>query len=256
MNLVDAVAQCSKASSDKVRVNWTKVYELVKKDCPECTSPESCRARWKRLRKDPDAYANRKIQKTKKINTKLSDEEVYAKSKSLVLDKLRKPCTISNLVETIGEVTRLQVLGTIEELKLSGYIIKNFMMDREVYYELDLSNLSSLEFNEHRLNLTPIDSIKLGVVSDTHIASKYAQITYLNKAYDRFQEEGIKLVFHAGDLTDGFYKNRDSHIYELHAIGFEEQKEFAIKVYPRREGIVTKVLGGNHDATHIKRGGS
>jgi predicted phosphodiesterase len=98
--------------------------------------------------------------------------------------------------------------------------------------------------------------IKFGLVSDTHCSSRYEQHSYLELAYDDFLKEGIKRVYHAGDLSEGWYQNRPGHIFELHKIGFDQQRDYIVKTYPRRDGVETDVIGGNHDATHQKNGGA
>lgn len=98
--------------------------------------------------------------------------------------------------------------------------------------------------------------IAFGVVSDTHLCNKNQQLTYLNDFYDRCAAEGITTIYHAGDISDGFYKSRPDHIYELFKIGFDEQADYIIENYPRRNGITTKFITGNHDATHLKNGGA
>lgn len=98
--------------------------------------------------------------------------------------------------------------------------------------------------------------ITFGVVSDTHMCNKNQQLTYLNDFYDRCVAKGISTVYHCGDISDGFYKNRPEHIYELFKVGFDEQAAYIIDKYPRRDGITTKFITGNHDATHLKNGGA
>lgn len=98
--------------------------------------------------------------------------------------------------------------------------------------------------------------ITFGLISDTHLCNKNQQLTYLNRFYDLCEQSGIKTVYHCGDVSDGYYKNRPEHIYELLKIGFDEQAEYIIENYPSRPGITTKFITGNHDSTHVKNGGS
>lgn len=98
--------------------------------------------------------------------------------------------------------------------------------------------------------------IIFGLMSDTHLCNKKQQLTYLNQFYDECAARGVHTVYHAGDISDGFYKNRPDHIFELLKIGFDEQADYIVEKYPHRDGIVTKFITGNHDATHIKNGGA
>jgi predicted phosphodiesterase len=112
------------------------------------------------------------------------------------------------------------------------------------------------EENVYQLNWNGNRVIKFGAIGDTHLCNKWQQLTHLNRMYDIFEKEGIQAVYHAGDLSDGYYKSRPEHVYELFKIGFDEQADYIIENYPRRLGVKTFFVSGNHDDTHIKNGGS
>lgn len=96
--------------------------------------------------------------------------------------------------------------------------------------------------------------IRFGVVSDTHLCSKWQQLTFLNHLYDLFKSEGITKVYHSGDITEGC-KMRRGHEYEIFKHGADEQAQYVIDNYPARDGMTTEFITGNHDASHIKNGG-
>lgn len=97
-------------------------------------------------------------------------------------------------------------------------------------------------------------TIKFGIMGDTQFGSKYAQITYLHQYYDLCELEGITDVYHTGDVTDGL-KMRTGHEYELYEISADEMRDDVIKNYPKREGITTHFITGNHDASIYKHVG-
>lgn len=96
--------------------------------------------------------------------------------------------------------------------------------------------------------------ILFGLIGDTQMGSKYTQITHLNKFYDICVQLGIKDVYHTGDISDGI-KMRPGHEYELYKISADEMKDDIVKNYPRREGITTRFITGNHDASIYKHVG-
>ena len=96
--------------------------------------------------------------------------------------------------------------------------------------------------------------IKFAIIGDTHLGSKYTQFTHLNNFYDICKAEGIKDVYHAGDVTDGV-KMRPGHEYELYAVSTDDMVQDVIKNYPKREGITTHFITGNHDASIYKHVG-
>lgn len=96
--------------------------------------------------------------------------------------------------------------------------------------------------------------ITFGVISDTHLCSKYQQLTHLQEAYDCFRQRGITDVYHAGDICEGD-KMRRGHEYELFCHGADAQSEYIIANYPSLPGITTHFITGNHDLSHWKNSG-
>lgn len=96
--------------------------------------------------------------------------------------------------------------------------------------------------------------IRFGLIGDTHINSKYTQLTYLHRFYDLCAEENIHTVYHTGDIDDG-EQMRQGHPYECYTQGADEHVAEIVSVYPQREGIVTKFITGNHDASIFRRCG-
>jgi predicted phosphodiesterase len=90
-----------------------------------------------------------------------------------------------------------------------------------------------------------------GALSDTHLCSVAERLDLVNEAYNAFAERGVTKVFHTGDLTDGWQEYRN-HISFVKVHGSQEQALYAIKNYPRRQGIKTYVIGGNHDDDYAK----
>lgn len=96
---------------------------------------------------------------------------------------------------------------------------------------------------------------KFGYVSDTHLGSIYADIALLETAYEIFEKQGITKVLHSGDILDGIkiYKGQD---FELSAFGEDAQVELAVNKYPKKRGITTYFIAGNHDRSFYKLTGS
>lgn len=97
-------------------------------------------------------------------------------------------------------------------------------------------------------------TIKIAIMGDTQIGSKYTQWTHLNNFYDICAEEGIKDVYHTGDITDGL-KMRPGHEYELYEVSADDMLNDVIMHYPKRPGITTHFITGNHDASIYKQVG-
>ena len=110
------------------------------------------------------------------------------------------------------------------------------------------------EANEHTVDWQGDQTIRFGVVSDTHLGSKWQQLTHLNTLYDIFEQEGLHTVYHAGDITEGVGM-RQGHEFELFVHGADAQVAYVVDLYPRREGMATKFITGNHDHSAIKHSG-
>ncbi len=92
--------------------------------------------------------------------------------------------------------------------------------------------------------------IVAGVVSDTHLSSKFYAQDELEETYDLFAQEGVEDVFHPGDLTGGpGIVGYNGHLWEtLHECeGPAGTVDYAIKHYPLRPGMTTHFVEGNHD---------
>ena len=99
------------------------------------------------------------------------------------------------------------------------------------------------------------DRIRIGVITDTHLGSIYTETEYLFQAFEEFHKEGVDLVTHSGDVTEGM-SNRSGQIYELSHIGFDAQKEHAIEVFSQWTDTEIKMIDGNHDRWYIKSNGA
>jgi len=96
---------------------------------------------------------------------------------------------------------------------------------------------------------------RCGVMSCSHLGSIYEDIPVNNAIYDWFEREGIEKVFHAGDMTEGCLM-RPGQEHEIHKHGADAQVDWAVEQFPYRKGIETFLIGGNHDAAHMKNGGT
>lgn len=97
-------------------------------------------------------------------------------------------------------------------------------------------------------------TIRFALMGDTQINSKYTQLTYLHDFYDVCYQRGIHDVYHTGDMDEGD-QMRMGHQYECYTQGADDHVKEIVKNYPKRDGITTHFITGNHDASIIKRSG-
>ncbi|MBI2103269.1 metallophosphoesterase [Candidatus Woesearchaeota archaeon] len=100
----------------------------------------------------------------------------------------------------------------------------------------------------YRLMIDPEYTFRVILVSDTHIGSKHDNIEGLEKMFDRAVAIGAKTVLHSGDLVDGAFAHRDMFLYlRDECQTFDGQFDRVVNKWPRREGVSTYFIAGNHD---------
>ena len=99
-----------------------------------------------------------------------------------------------------------------------------------------------------------LEHLKLLLISDTHLGSKYDRLDILRYLYDKAEDKGIQHILHSGDFTDG-RSTRPEQVYELKEPSYEGQVDYCVEKYPSFSGK-TYVIQGNHDDWWYKSAGS
>jgi len=99
--------------------------------------------------------------------------------------------------------------------------------------------------------------IKVGIVTDTHLGSIHARLDALTTAYEHFAAEGIKRVYHGGNLIDGYKIGvNEFELLEEAGPSIERQISYATQVYPQKPNIKTFFITGEcHEGWWIKKTG-
>jgi predicted phosphodiesterase len=160
------------------------------------------------------------------------------------LQRKKKPY-IDQICVDLG-LQEYEVYGLVEMLKNEGYL----------YDIIDGKIIKVKPIKESELYQIPnnLDHLKLLLISDTHLASKYDRLDILNYLYDEADKKGINYVLHSGDLTEGL-SGRPQQLYELKEASYTGQRDYVIDKYPKTD-IPTYVIAGNHDQWWIKQCGA
>ncbi len=118
-----------------------------------------------------------------------------------------------------------------EELSKRGYLVAKQEVPVDQKVKVDLEVFEG-------------ETFKVGLVADTHLGSRFQQLTHLTSFYHLCAQRGIKAILNAGDVTDGQNVYRGQQ-FELFCHGADAQADYAIKHYPKVKGITTYVIGGN-----------
>jgi predicted phosphodiesterase/biotin operon repressor len=165
-------------------------------------------------------------------------------------DKFR---TIDEIAEFMGDDEPHAVL-LLEQAKGAGLQIKEFPVGNVRFYTINLPPKTTLAVPEFAGD-EKTEVVRFGIVSDTHLGSKYAMVDRLEEAYNLFEEQEITTVLHAGDMVDGNGRIFAGQMRELSIIPTPEMMALEVlNRYPRRKGIITHWIAGNHD-TSWKRDG-
>lgn len=144
------------------------------------------------------------------------------------------------------ELEEYQVYGLVEMLKREGYLFD--IIDNKIVKVKPIKDNGVYKIPNN------LDHIKLLLISDTHLASKYDRVDILRYLYKKAEDNGVNYVLHSGDLTEGV-SNRPQQVYELKEVSYVGQRDYVIEKYPKST-IPTYVIAGNHDYWWIKRCGA
>lgn len=211
-----------KELADKLGVKWATLSSHLDKDTK------------KKLRTAVDVALRRELLEQVETPQELFDKSLH----KLIAGKRRMK--VEDLANDLDTAPR-NVREAIERLRLVGYRIPEEAEDGAIVLERVPPEKEHL----HR-SLLEGDRIQIGLVSDTHLCSKEHAGPELELAYDVFAEWEIAEVLHAGDLVAGMGIYRTQAQDVTHHT-FDDQVEHAVAAYPRREGITTRVITGNHD---------
>lgn len=88
---------------------------------------------------------------------------------------------------------------------------------------------------------------KIGILADTHIGHKKFDEGFMKFASEVFKKEGIKDVYHSGDICEGM-SGRPGHVYELQYVGFSQQLGAAERIFRQYfSDFNLFAITGNHD---------
>ena len=170
------------------------------------------------------------------------DKELKGKLKYLINKK-------KNLLQICEELDLkdYEVIGLIELMKQDGELVD--------YVNGEIIKLKApIRSNDVYQVQNNLDHLKLLLISDTHLASKYDRLDILRYLYQKAEDRNINYIFHSGDLVDG-RSNRPQHIYQLKETSYTGQRDYVIDKYPKSD-IKTYVISGNHEAMWYKQCGA
>lgn len=86
----------------------------------------------------------------------------------------------------------------------------------------------------------------IGVISDTHLGSKYCLRAQLKEFIHYAYSLGVREIFHPGDVLDGNYRHG---VFEVSHTGLDAQAQDLFETLPQLPGLNYRAITGNHDFT-------
>ncbi len=189
----------------------------------------------------------RDVRRSERWNEEKNEPNGPTNVQEALMKALTKGTTSADLADALG-VSEKIAAAMILEKKEAGYNVRETNGIWKIENDLIPSeNLYREEWNGDRI-------IRFGLMGDTQINSKYTQLTHLHRLYDFYAREGIDTVYHTGDIDEG-EQMRKGHQYECYNQGADDHAQEIIRVYPKRDGMRTKFITGNHDSSLIRLAG-
>ena len=184
-------------------------------------------------------------------------EAIRRKAKSLGIVKAMNPQDLYHELRR-GKERRITDadMAALVDLMAKGYGIKVWEADGQKWARITRSTSSAeLELPEYRVCLADefsTQELVIGLTSDCHYGSKYSLPNVVEYLHTELERRGAHVIFDCGDTVDGIGMYA-GHEFELDAHG-GDQLEVAVKEYPRI-AVPRRMIGGQHDYSHIKNGG-
>lgn len=170
---------------------------------------------------------------------------------------------LENSPKTLGELTQAMdrsdasVKHLIEKLQKDGFSISEPSDEDNPSKNYRLRMGSRRRFGCEKIDFKEYfhTTIQRGGVSDTHIGHNSELMEITHEAYDFFAKLGLKIVNHVGDITNGSPKHDEHKKGEVREWRATPLTNDVIKLYPRRRGIETHMVSGDHDRWFLDANG-
>ena len=180
------------------------------------------------------------MNKTDRLLTSLT---TYLQKKKPHISQIQKDLSLKDY-EVLGLISLLNQKGYSLLVDDKGYIVKTEPLPTQTTH--DITPPSSL----------PLSHLRLLLISDTHLASKYDRLDILRYLYSKADTTHTNYILHSGDLTEGV-SGRPQQLYELRSLSYTEQRDYVISNYPTSPpDTPTYFIAGNHDLWWIKQCGA
>ena len=182
--------------------------------------------------------------------------QINSRTKNKLKNKLKKAKMTYKEIESEFSLKQTEARAYLEELRGDGFEIPHDIQNKHHAFWIPSAPMRENQENHYTLEPDKDGYIKFGIVSDTHFGSKFSAEKELEDIYTQFKEEGFELVLHAGDLTEGNGNIYRGQLFEMNTFGYNNLVDKVEKDYPKKEGITTAIISGNHDMSFYTQTGA
>jgi len=164
-----------------------------------------------------------------------------------VKEEIKTGAQASELVEEFNTIPT-EVASLVESLRNDGVNINTTGEKSDPIYHIPT------EWDRQFELPTTNNTLRIALISDTHLGSKTEHLDELHDFYNRCVNAGITDVFHCGDISDG-WDVHPGHLNEIkdEAAGWGRLEDYVVENYPQRDSITTHFIEGNHDNKFFNR---
>jgi predicted phosphodiesterase len=142
---------------------------------------------------------------------------------------------------------------TSEEYQVASYLKKKGIHKKEV--ELLTKAIESGNPTSAKSYSIGKNHVKYLCISDTHIGSTQYDSGLMSHAAKVAKDLDVDFVIHVGDVVDGWYQNRPQQIFEMDAIGVDQQLEKAVKELSKFDKPLYFITANHEYNTYMRSAG-
>ena len=152
-----------------------------------------------------------------------------------LLEFIKKEKNIDQVVDTF-DLTRLEILGLVQDLRDSGFniIVKEY---DDGFHLLNQGDPTKQEVSHYKFETDENNEFKFVAISDVRLGSKSQQLGILNDIYKKAQEQGIHNVIVCGNISAGLRPITDTETNFIDDT--QPHIDYNVANYPKLEGINT-----------------
>ena len=155
------------------------------------------------------------------------------------------------------ETSEEEAVRLIDSLYKKGHDVIHERETKQVYLSSDLTKFDAFHFDPRSNAKREIlrHTRKIGVIHGTVLGSKYSNPTLLHTIYSKFEDAGVDMAIHLGDVITGRLIGKREGESFLRA-DLNSQINYALAHYPRSKTFKTYMISGTRDLTFKSRKGA